>query len=157
MSQEEEKKESGFQVKDRRRFTEQGEHREADGEACTAAPAVGTSPDEDRKRQATPSAQEETRRAEGKPRKDPSGPLPEIDFATFVFSLSSSVVIHLGLAPDPISGERKQELGLAKQTIDILGMLQEKTRGNLTDEEKNLLEGILYDLRLRYVEEFKKR
>lgn len=74
-----------------------------------------------------------------------------IDFYTFCLSLGSSVFVHLGDAPHPESGEPVVNLVLAKQTIDILGMLQEKTKGNLTDEEARFLENLLVDLRLRYV------
>ena len=74
-----------------------------------------------------------------------------IDFYTFCLSLGSSAFIHLGDAPHPESGEPAANLILAKQTIDILGMLQEKTKGNLTDEESRFLDNLLLDLRLRYV------
>jgi hypothetical protein len=75
-----------------------------------------------------------------------------IDFYTFVLSLGSSAFIHLGDAPSPETGElSRPDLGLAKQTIDILVMLREKTRGNLTAEEEKFLENLLTDLRLRFV------
>jgi hypothetical protein len=74
-----------------------------------------------------------------------------IDFTTFVLSLASSAFVHLGDAPHPESGKVEQNLLLAKQTIDILGMLQEKTQGNLTPEEERFLRSLLSDLRLRYV------
>jgi hypothetical protein len=80
----------------------------------------------------------------------PSAPLPEIDFSTFILSLVTSAMVHLGEAPHP-DGQVRKELSLAKQTIDILGMLREKTQGNLTDEELGLVDELLYDLRLRYV------
>lgn len=76
----------------------------------------------------------------------------EIDFTTFVISLGSSAFVHLGEVPHPESQVPAPNLVLAKQTIDILGMLQAKTRGNLTPEEEKLLEHLLLDLRLRYVE-----
>lgn len=79
--------------------------------------------------------------------------LPEINFATFIFSLNTSVLVHLGIIEDPASGKKVKNLALAKQTIDILGMLEEKTRGNLTEDEKNMLKHILYDLRIIYVKE----
>ncbi len=79
--------------------------------------------------------------------------LPKINFATFIFSLNSSVLVQLGLIEDPATGTKVKNLAIAKQTIDILAMLEEKTRGNLTKEEDNLLKGILYDLRLMYVKE----
>ena len=78
--------------------------------------------------------------------------LPAIDFATFVLSLSHSVLVHLGDAPDPSGGPARRDTAMAKQTIDILGMLQDKTRGNLTGPEESLMAQALYDLRLRYVE-----
>ncbi len=74
-----------------------------------------------------------------------------IDFYTFVLSLGSSAFVHLGDAPHPESQKVEVDLGLAKQTIDLLGMLQEKTRGNLTPEEERFLQTLLSDLRLRYV------
>ena len=77
--------------------------------------------------------------------------LPAIDFSTFVMSLSHSVLVHLGDAPDP-DGTPNVNLELARQTIDLLALLQEKTRNNLTGPEEHLLEQALYDLRLRYVE-----
>jgi len=78
--------------------------------------------------------------------------IPEIDFSSFILSLSSSVFIHLGEAPDPVSNEKQKNLSMAKQTIDILDMLQKKTRGNLSPEEENLTGSILYDLRMRYLQ-----
>ena len=79
--------------------------------------------------------------------------MPKIDFATFVFSLNSSALVHLGVINEPGSDQPMKNLILAKQTIDILGMLEEKTKGNLTDDEGNLLKNILHDLRLMYVKE----
>lgn len=87
----------------------------------------------------------------GEPQKDST--LPEINFATFIFSLNSSALMHLGVIEDPVSGKKVKNLPIAKQTIDILGMLDEKTRGNLTKDEENLLKNILHDLRLMYVKE----
>lgn len=79
--------------------------------------------------------------------------LPAIDFATFVLSLGTSAFYHMGLAPDPASGEKSEpNLPLARQTIDTLEMLAEKTRGNLDPEESRLLESLLYELRMRFVE-----
>lgn len=75
----------------------------------------------------------------------------EIDFTTFVISLGSSAFVHLGEVPHPESQVAAPNLVLAKQTIDILGMLQEKTRGNLAPEEEKVLQTLLSDLRLRFV------
>lgn len=77
--------------------------------------------------------------------------LPQISFSSLIFSLSTSALIQLGEIQDPISQQLNKNLPLAKQTIDLIGMLKEKTKGNLTSEEQMLLENILYDLRMRYV------
>lgn len=82
-------------------------------------------------------------------------PLPEINFATFVFSLNQSALMNLGLIADPGTGERTKNIPLAKQTIDILALLEEKTKGNLTSDEANMLKSILYDLRIIYVQHSK--
>ena len=86
---------------------------------------------------------------------EPPRALPEIDFATFVLSLGTSVLLHLGELAEP-NGQREKNLPLAKQTIDMIGMLQEKTRGNLTEAEEALLASLLYDLRVKYVDAVKK-
>jgi hypothetical protein len=78
--------------------------------------------------------------------------LPAIDFATFVLSLSHSALMHLGDAPDPSGGDLKRDVTMAKQTIELLAVLQEKTAGNLSGEEERLLDQVMYDLRMRYEE-----
>lgn len=79
--------------------------------------------------------------------------LPKIDFATFVLSINSSALVQLGLIEDPAGGGTIKNLPMAKQTIDMLVMLEEKTKGNLTSEEENMLKNILYELRMLYVKE----
>lgn len=78
-------------------------------------------------------------------------PLPQVTFQTFILSLNASALFHLGEIPDPVDGERKKDLAMAKHTIDTLIMLRDKTRGNLCDDEKKLLETILFDIQLRFV------
>jgi Domain of unknown function (DUF1844) len=116
-------KPSGFKVTDRRSVS-------AD-QAATPAP------------DAAPSAPEDLAGGTG---------LPPVDFHTFILSLGSSALLHLGELEHPDAGAPRKDLPLAKQTIDILAMLEEKTRGNLTPAEEKLMESLLYDLRLRYVE-----
>jgi hypothetical protein len=87
--------------------------------------------------------------------KQSATPLPGINFSTFIFSLNSSALLLLGLVEDPVSGAKTKNLPAAKQTIDIIGMLAEKTRGNLTQDEGQLVTNILHDLRLMYVRESK--
>ena len=81
--------------------------------------------------------------------------LPSLDFATFVLSLSHSALMHLGEAPHPDDNQVRVSLSLAKQTIDLLGLLEEKTKGNLNGEEERLIGQILFDLRMRFVEKSK--
>ena len=88
--------------------------------------------------------------------KAPEEALPSIDFATFVVSLSHSALMHLGEAAHPDTSAVDVDLPLAKQTIDLLGLLEEKTKGNLTGDEERLLSQVLFDLRMRYVEIQKK-
>ncbi len=78
--------------------------------------------------------------------------LPDIDFTTFVLSLASSVLMQLGELAESPGPDSSANLPLAKQTIDIISMIEEKTKGNLTEPESNLLRGVLYDLRLKYVD-----
>jgi Domain of unknown function (DUF1844) len=78
--------------------------------------------------------------------------LPSIDFTTFILSLSHSALMHLGEAPHPDTSGVEKNLPLARQTIDLIGMLEEKTKGNLTGSEERLVGQILFDLRMRFVE-----
>jgi len=91
-------------------------------------------------------------REERKP--DPREPLPPVDFAGFVLSLATSALYHMGFVGDPAGDQpaMERDLPLARQTIDTLEMLQIKTEGNLDAEELRLLEGVLYELHLRFVE-----
>lgn len=75
----------------------------------------------------------------------------QIDFSTLILSLTSSAFYHLGDMPDPKSGEKKVDLAAVKQTIDILIMLKEKTKGNLSEDEKKLMEQLIYELQMKYV------
>jgi hypothetical protein len=130
----------GFVIRDRRRFTEEGDRKEK------------AEPEEKAESQEAGIQEEEKVEPEAAQEKIEDAPLPEINFSTFIFSLNTSALLHLGEVPDPATGKQREELVLAKQTIDVIAMLEEKTRGNLTSDEENLLKHILYDLRLRYVQ-----
>lgn len=91
--------------------------------------------------------------ASAKSSKTTSYSLPEITFSTFIFSLNSSALVMLGAVEDPQTGQKTKNLPLAKQTIDMIAMIEEKTLGNLTNDEANLLKNILHDLRIMYVKE----
>jgi len=128
-----EKEESGFKVADRRLFTADGDLRDSEPSEQTshdvgasnlgAEPGAGSQPDED---------------------------MP-MTFEALIFSLSTTALLQLGMAPHPETGKQETDLPGAKQTIDILEMLQQKTRGNLTADEGQLLEECLYDLKMTYV------
>lgn len=135
----EEHNNKGFTIKDKRTFTSTGDMKEPEAQAS-----------------ADTTAQQPTADQSQKNREEASAPLPEINFSTFVLSLSSSALFHFGELPDPMSNTKQRNLPMAKQTIDILGMLKEKTAGNLSADEEKLLENLLYDLRMRYVHEIKK-
>ncbi len=79
------------------------------------------------------------------------GPLPKVSFSTFVMSLASTALVHMGEAPDPSTGQTAEDLALAKHVIDTLAMLKDKTARCVDPDEARLLEGLLYDLRMKYV------
>ena len=98
---------------------------------------------------------EETDTPDPPPVDEAPGPadLPGVDFASFCLSLATSALYHLGLVADPETGQPSEpNFPVARQTIDTLVLLQEKTRGNLTDEEQGLLTNLLTELRMRFVE-----
>lgn len=118
----------GFQVKDRRRFSETGEARPGvSEEAPSPAGAQGVPVDA--------------------PRED-----EPVTFSTFVLGLSTQALLHLGEIANPVTRAVERDLAAAKQVIDILGIIQKKTHDNLEQGEQSLLESVLYDLRMRYVE-----
>lgn len=126
---------SGFTVSDRRIFSDEAADPRADSPAGDAGvPEGSTGPAAE-----VPSTRE----------------LPAVDFHTFILSLGSSALLHLGELEHPDGGPARADLPLAKHTIDIIAMLQDKTRGNLTPPEERLMESLLYDLRLRFVERSK--
>ena len=143
MAEDGEKSEAkGFTVKDRRRFSpETGEAREGA---------------EEPKEFAKPGDSEKVDESQSKSKPEQE-PLPEINFSTFIISLSTQALMHLGEIPNPLSGKSETDIPVAKQTIDILGMLQAKTRGNRDAGEERLIEDVLFDLRMKYVEAVKKK
>lgn len=130
----------GFKVEDRRRFSS------ATGETRETAEQVDA--------QAQPA--EKTRQEEAHPKETGSAEgLPEISFSAFVISLSTQALMHLGEVANPLSGKVETDMPVAKQLIDIIGVLRAKTRGNLDSGEERLMEDVLFDLRMRYVEAVK--
>jgi Domain of unknown function (DUF1844) len=122
----------GFQVKDRRRFSETGDAR-------PGAPEEPTSP-------AAPESAAQAAPVDAPPADEP------VTFSTFVLGLSTQALLHLGEIANPVTRAVERDLAAAKQVIDILGIIQKKTENNLEPGEQSLLESVLYDLRMRYVE-----
>jgi len=120
--------EKGFVIKDRRALDEKGELKEKDL-------------NEEKKETKEQAAKEEAQKP----------PLPEANFTSLIFSLSSSALFHFGEIPDPTTGEKKEDLPIAKHAIDTIAMLKEKTQGNLTEEEQKFIESVLTDLKWRFV------
>jgi Domain of unknown function (DUF1844) len=131
-----------FKVQDRRRFSETGEARpDTDGGEDRQATAASASPQADEARVHKDTEQEQQAHHS-----------PALSFAAFVISLSTQALAHLGEIPDPTEGGVRVDLDAARQMIDILVILRDKTKGNLDNAENTLLENALYDLRMKYVE-----
>jgi hypothetical protein len=137
------RKPGSFTVTDRRSFDASGEAKDSTTTAAEKPPEASVSGDA--AKTARPS------RAE----REAARSLPPADFATLVLSLGSSAVAYMGEAPAAEGEKPTQNLAMAKHAIDLLSVLEEKTKGNLTSEEQQILESLLFDLRLRYVEAIK--
>jgi hypothetical protein len=122
---------------------------EATGSATAATPAIAAEEQPPAPAQAQPEADEEVEL------EDPAGELPGAEdpasFASFMMSIASNAASSLGMMEHPVTGKREVDLELGKHWIDVLGMLQQKTRGNLLPQEQQILEGLLADLRMQYV------
>ncbi len=131
----EEKKDSGFVIKDKRILAEGNEA----GEKESFSRPAGEKPEfQEKSSDQSP---------------DDISDYPPINFTNFILSLSTSALFHFGDYPDPVSGKTQKNLSAAKQTIDLLDLLNEKTKGNLNEQENNLIQGVLYELKMRYVKE----
>ncbi|MGE5216787.1 MAG: DUF1844 domain-containing protein [Chloroflexota bacterium] len=132
----------GFTVQDRRRFSPETGDARADAPEVSSAGAQASKPGGEKAESAGQAEHE---------------PLPEINFSAFVISLSTQALMHLGEIANPTSEKVEIDVPVAKQMIDILAMLRDKTRGNLNASEDRLMEDILFDLRMKYVEAVRKR
>ncbi|MEO8602419.1 MAG: DUF1844 domain-containing protein [bacterium] len=143
MAEDERESQKSFKVQDRRRFSATGEAR--DDPAAAAAPAAAAPP---------PPAPPSSPAAEAPDAAafSAAGGPSALSFTTFVMSLITQALALLGEIPDPIERAARVDLEAARQLIDILGILSDKTRGNLDAGEAALLDGALYDLRMKYVE-----
>lgn len=131
---------SGFKVSDRRKFSADGELRESSEEDTTSKTTSST------ESEVGPEPEENDRRESSE---------EQIDFASFILSLATTALAHLGEVTDPATGEKTENLPAAKQMIDILSILEKKTKGNLEPDEERLLESLLYELRMKYLNKAK--
>jgi hypothetical protein len=155
--------EKGFTVKDHRSFNADGSSRPSDEEqtkeetekveAEAQAGANGEAPNQQGEAEAEAEfekakAQDEAAESsQGQER----GPLPPVEFSGLILSLSHAAMMHLGQIPDPNTGQANMDRDLARHTIDTIGMLKEKTEGNLSPDEQRLIDHALTELRLAYV------
>ncbi len=157
MSEKENKKGTDFKVTDRRLSFDDAEPDKTKDEA-KASPGPEIKKEETKEKKPLKEKNFENEKSENetaenikKEEKQDRDPLPEINLATFILSLSGSAMFHIGEIPNPETGKTEKNLPLAKQSIDILEMLKEKTKGNLDSNEEKLLDNVLYDLRMKYV------
>ncbi|ETX02778.1 MAG: hypothetical protein ETSY1_02405 [Candidatus Entotheonella factor] len=143
---EEEQQEQGFTVSDKRLFTKDGARREGSARPEPSRPEPPPPPPPPRA--AEPPRPESPSSGAGMP---PEGDVPPADFSTYVIMLANTVMMMLGQVPDPVTQQRRLDLTQAKHTIDILMMLQEKTRGNLDAEEIKLIDDVMPQLQMAYV------
>ncbi len=147
---EEEQAEQGFTISDKRLFTAEGERRV--GEDRPEPERTPPPPP----RQETPPVQEpqtdaERAYAQSEGETASQQEMPPADFGTYVVMLANTVMMLLGQVPDPMTQQRRLDLPQAKHTIDILMMLRDKTQGNVTADEAQLLEEVLPQLQMAYV------
>jgi len=159
--QEQEEEESAFKVTDRRQFTSEGEARSSAPEASESPEKISEKPSEEPAQvDDSPATTTTTEKPSEEPAQVDDSPdaitasekSPEtIDFTQFVYSLATTTMVHLGEIAEPTTGQKMENVEAARQMIDILSILQEKTKGNLTSDENKLLEGLLYELRMKFV------
>lgn len=148
MSNSETKEEkAGFKVRDRRIFTSEGSVR-TDLEA-------EIEPEQTSQPKAPETPESESERREKEPAAQPKEPEEAMNFSSLLLFLATTGMVHLGEIPEPTTGHRSENLEGARQMIDLLTILMEKTEGNLTAEEARLLENLLYELRMKFMDKSK--
>jgi hypothetical protein len=148
-SEEKSDQSNSFKVSDRRKFAADGSPI-IGAEADTGVPGSASS-------EASELGNKEGRGSAGQenPPDAPTGEPGKIDFSSFVLSLATSAIAHMGEVPDPATGQKTENLDAAEQMIDILSVLQEKTKGNLEADEDRLLDNLLYELRMKFLDKKK--
>lgn len=132
-----EKEQKGFVIKDKRIFDESGQTRDTQEEPKKSK--------EEKIPTGASAAESETQ--------DGTEYMPEVNFPSFILSLSTTALFHFGEFPDPATNKAEKNIAAAKQLIDTISMLKDKTAGNLDENEQKLIDGALFELRMRYVKE----
>jgi len=135
--EQEEQEEQSFRVTDKRGFREDGE---------SAAPESR----ENEKEEENPIVEQPSKEKE-KPPEQETPPRPPIDFPSYILSYYTQGCVLLGEVPNPYTNKKEEDLEAAKHTVDILSMLEQKTKGNLGKEEQQLIESVLYELRMKFM------
>lgn len=151
--EEAEEKSRGFKVEDKRRFSSEGDLRPEFKESAQGEPpsaASGSSTTDTSAPSAPPDNPRHAERVSDRPKAGAAE--PPITFVTFLVGLSTQVLVHLGEIPDPGTGQIQRDLEAAQNIIDLIGIIRDKTRGNLDKDEQPMIDNILFDLRMRYVE-----
>jgi len=138
-------------VVDRRRFTTEGERREGVEEPAPAPPVMPTPAVATPSAPAAAAVESAQSRDARQAYERQAGRRAKLDFETLIRSFAGTAMLQLGLVEDPVHGRIPPDLEAACETLDMLGLLEEKTRGNLTPGEKAFLEDVLYQLRVSYV------
>jgi hypothetical protein len=133
MDKEQEEQQS-FRVTDKRGFSEDGDVRASEKESPANEKADAPSPGPEEK-----SAEKE------------SPPRPPIDFPSYILSYYTQGLVLLGEVPNPYTNKKEEDVEAARHTVDILSMLQQKTKGNLSKDEEQLLDSVLYELRIKFM------
>jgi hypothetical protein len=142
-------KKEPLKVTDRRSFTLEGERRSPEGER--RSPGTDPEPSPRAETAQEPPVKGESFEMRPQPEAPPSA-RQAVDFGSFILSLTSTAFIHLGEMEDPMTHTRQVQLEAARQMIDIIDMLRAKTKGNLDAQESELIDQVLYELKMRYAE-----
>jgi hypothetical protein len=132
-----EQEEQGFRITDKRGFRENGE-------------PVAPEEQPDGKEEKTPAVEQPSSKEETPPERESSA-MPPIDFPSYILSYYTQGCVLLGEVPNPITNKKEEHIEEAKHIVDILSMLEQKTKGNLSKEETQLLESVLYELRMKFM------
>ena len=151
MSEEKESEQEEIKIVDRRRFDESGDSR-GDAEETSEGRSQGTGAEATESKKVAEESSSESTSSNASQERAASGPPPEMDFSSFVVGLATQALVMMGEVADPESRIVSKNLDAAKQTIDILCLLRDKTKGNLNPAEEKLITEIISTIQLKFVE-----